>query len=104
MIFFHKYKIKNIATSKIKIYQVLSSLSRNDIRIYLRDGPFNFDIGIVNLHLFQGTHWILYVNEIFFDSYGCALPHKLSKFIIKRNTHCLYSEDKIQGLTNKRDS
>ena len=88
MIFFQKYKLKNNATSKIKIYQVLSSLSRNDIRIYLRDGPFNFDIGIVNLHLFQGTHWILYVNENFFDSYGCALPHKLSKFIIKRNTHC----------------
>ena len=28
---------------------------------------------------------------------------KLSKFIIKRMGHCLYSEYKIQGLTNKRD-
>ena len=25
-------------------------------------------------------------------------------FIIKRYGHCLYSENKIQGLTNKRDS
>ena len=29
---------------------------------------------------------------------------KLSKFVIKRYGHCLYSEYKIQGLTNKRDS
>ena len=44
------------------------------------------------------------MNEIYFDSFGCATPQKLFKFIIKRDGHCLYSEYKIQGLTNKKDS
>ena len=33
-----------------------------------------------------------------------SLLRKLSKFIIKRYGHCLYSEYKLQGQTNKRDS
>ena len=75
-----------------------------DIGIYLRDGPFLSDIGIVILHPSKGTHWVLIIHENFFDSYGCAPPQKLSKFIIKRNGHCLFSEYRIQGLTSKRDS
>ena len=94
--FVRKYDLKNKATSNIKIQQVLSSLSLNDIRIYLRDGPFESDIGIVNLHPSKGTHWVTYINENYFDSYGCAPPKKLSKFIIKRNGYCLYSEYQIQ--------
>ena len=72
--------------------------------IYLRDGSFSNDIGTVNLHASKGTHWVCYINENYFDSYGCVCPKKLSKFIIKRNGYCLYSEYKIQGLTSKRDS
>ena len=72
--------------------------------VYLRDGPFETDIGIVNLHPTKGTRLVVYINENFFDSYGCAPPQKLSQFIIKRTGFCLYSEYKIQGLTNKRDS
>ena len=98
--FIKKYKLKNKATSNIKIQQVLSSLSLNDVGIYIRDGPFKSDIGIVNLHPSKGTHWVSYLNENYFDSYGCALPKKLSKFVIKRNGYCLYSEDQIQ----KKDS
>ena len=79
-------------------------MSLNDVGIYLRDGPFESEIGIVNLHPSKGTHWVLYINENYFESYGCSPPNKLSKFIIKRNTHCLYSEYRIQDLTNKRDS
>ena len=81
--FIKKINLKNKATSNIKIQQVLSSLSLNDVGIYLRDGPFESDIGIVNLHPSKGTHWVTYVNENYFDSYGCAPPKKLSKFIIK---------------------
>ena len=81
--FVRKYKLKNKATSFIKIQQVLSSLSLKDVGIYLRDGPFESDIGIVNLHSSKGMHWICYINENFFDSYGCVPPIKLSKFIIK---------------------
>ena len=94
--FIKKYNLKNKATSNIKIQQVLSSLGLNDICIYLRGGPFKSDIGIVNLHPSKGTHWVCYINENYFDSYGCSPPKKLSKFIIKRNGLCLYSEYQIQ--------
>ena len=94
--FVHNYKIKNKATSNIKIQQVVSSLSLNDIGIYLRDGPFKSDIGIVNLHPSKGTHWVCYFNENYFDSYGCPPPKKLSKFIIKRNGYCLYFQYQTQ--------
>ena len=94
--FIKKYKLKNEATSNIKIQQVISSLSLNDVGIYLRDGPFESDVGIVNLHPSKGTHWVTYINENYFDSYGCVSPKKLSKFIIKRKGYCLYSEYQIQ--------
>ena len=94
--FIKKYKLKNKATSNIKIQQVLSSLGLNDVGIYLRDGVFKSDIGVVNLHPSKGTHWVSYLNENYFDSYGCAPPKKLSKNIIKRNGYCLYSEYQIQ--------
>ena len=94
--FIKKYNLKNKATSNIKIQQVLSSLSLNDVGIYLRDGPFESDIGIVNLHPSKGTHWVCYINENCFGSYGIVCPKKLSKFIIKRNGYCLYSEYQIQ--------
>ena len=96
--FVKKSKLKNKATSNIKIQQVLSSLSLNDVGIYLRDGPFESDIGIVNLHPSKGMHWNCYMNENYFDSYGCVPPKKLSKFIIKRNGFCLYSEYQIQKM------
>ena len=94
--FVKKYKLKNKVTSNIKIQQVLSSLSLNDVRSYLRDGPCESDIGIVNLHPSEGTHWVCYINENYFDSYGVVCPKKLSKFFIKRNGYCLYSEYQIQ--------
>ena len=102
--FIKKYKLKNEATSNIKIQQVLSSLSLNDVGIYLRDGPFESDIGIVNLHPSKGTHWVTYINENYFDSYGCVSPKKLSNFIIKRNGYCLYSEYQIQKNDSLRAS
>ena len=98
--FAKKYKLKNKATSNIKIQQILSSLSLNDVAINLRDDPFKSDIGIVNLHPSKGTHWVSYLNENYFDSYGCAPPKKLSKFIIERNGYCLCSEYQIQKNDN----
>ena len=94
--FIQKCKLKNKATSNIKMQQVLSSLSLNDVGIYLRDGPFESDIGIVNLHQTRGSHWLCYINENYFDSYGCSPPKKLSKFNKKRNGYCLYAEYQIQ--------
>ena len=99
-----KYKLENKATSNAKNYQILCPISLNNVSIYLRDGPFESDIGILILHPSKRTHWVAHINENYFDSYGCALPQKLSKFIIKRSGHCLYSEYEKQGLTNKRDT
>ena len=94
--FIKKHNLKNKATSNIKIQQILDSIGLNNVGIHLRDGPFSSDIGIVNLHPSKGTHWVCYVNEKYFDSYGCSPPKKLSKIIIKRNGYCLYSEYQIQ--------
>ena len=91
-----EHNLTNKAASNKKIQQVLSSLSLNDVGIYLRDGPFTSDIGNVNLHSSKGTHWICYIEEIYYDSYGCVPPKKLSEFIIKRNGYCLNSEYQIQ--------
>ena len=66
------------------------------VGVYLRDGPFSSNIEIVILHPSKGTHWVCYINENYFDSYGCVCPKKLSNFFIKRIGHCLYSEYQIQ--------
>ena len=94
--FVKKFDLKNKAKSNIKIQKVLTSIGLDNVNIYLRDGPFSSDIGIVNLHPSKGSHWVCYKNENYFDSYGVICPKKLSKFIIKRNGYCLYSEYQIQ--------
>ena len=48
--FIEEYKLKNKATSILKIQQVVSSLFLDDVGIYLRDGPFSSKIGTVTLH------------------------------------------------------
>ena len=93
--FIEKYNLKNKATSNIKNQQVLSSLSLNDVGIYLRDERFESDIGIIKLHPSKATQWVCYINENYFDSCGVLCPRKLAKFIIKRNGYCLYSEYQI---------
>ena len=98
--FIKKHNLKNKATSNIKIQQVLGSIGLDNVGIYLRDGPFSTDIGIVNLHPSKGTHWVCYIHQNYFDSYGVVCPKKLSKFIIKRNGYCLYSEYQIQKSDN----
>ena len=81
--FIKKHKLKNKATSNIKVQQVLSFLSLNDVGIYLRDGPFKTDTGVVNLHPIKGTHWVCYINENYFDSYDCVCPEKTIKIYHK---------------------
>ena len=81
--FVKKFDLKSKATSNIKIRKVLTSIGLDCVGIYLRDGPFQTDIGIVNLHPSRGTHWVCYLNENYFDSYGCVPPKKLSKFFHK---------------------
>ena len=52
------------------------------------------------MHPSIGSHWVIYINGNYFDSYGCVSPKKLSKIIIKRNGYCLYSEYQIQKNDN----
>ena len=89
--FLHKENLKNKTRTILKIQQVLSSLSLNDVGIYLGDGPVESDVGIVNMHSSNGTHWAAYMNEVYLVCYGCPTPNKLSNFFIKRNGHCLFS-------------
>ena len=103
--FIINHNLKNKATRNLNLYEVLKKIGLDSkVGIYLRDGSFSSEIGIVNLHLSKKSHWVCYINENYYDSYGCVPPPKLSKFIIKRYGHCLYSEYKIQGLTSKRGS
>ena len=79
--FVKKFDLKNKATSNIKIQKVLTSIGLDNVNIYLRDGPFSSDIGIVNLHPSKGSHWVCYINETYFDSYGVICPKKLSNLL-----------------------
>ena len=56
--FIEKYKLKDKATTNLKIQKVLTSIGLDNVIIYLRDGPFSSGIGIVNLHPSKGTHWV----------------------------------------------
>ena len=97
--YIHKNNSKSKATSNIKFLRILSSLSSNDVGLYLRDGAMDIKIGVVNLQ----SHWVAYIDEIFFDSFGCGPPNKLSRFFVKRNRYCLI-EYEIQSLTIERVS
>ena len=57
--FVKKFDLKNKATSNIKIQKVLTSIGLDNVGIYLGDGPFSSNIGIVNLHPLKGTHWVV---------------------------------------------
>ena len=61
---------------------------------------FEADTGTVETRPFQGTHWIFYIRECYFDSYG---KNKLSKFFENWYGCNLYSEYKLQGLKHRRD-
>ena len=74
--FVHKHNLKNKATIIIKIYEVLRKMGLDSkVGIYLRDGDFSTNYGVVNLHPSREVHWVLYIKDCYFDSYGCP-PQK----------------------------
>ena len=91
--------MKNNATSNIKT-QILSSLSMNDVVIYLGNDSFKYDIGVVNLHPKKGTHWVLYIDHNYFDSYGCPPPKNFLNLLRVRieNVFILNIEVKKDGF------
>ena len=58
----------------------------------MRDETFTNPSGIVNLHPSVGTHWVMYTNKYYFDSYGCPPPLNIMSFI----NNGFYSEYQIQ--------
>ena len=89
--FVNKYGIKNEATSIVEIKEILN-LMNTSCGIYMRDDKFITTSGIVNLHSTKGTHWVMFVNEFYFDSYGCPPPLNITKQI----NNGIYSEYQIQ--------
>ena len=95
--FIKKYNLKNKATSNIKLYEVLKNIRLDTkVGIYLRDGLFSTDIGILNLHPSRGSHWVLYIKDCYFDSYGCPPPKQLLNYLKNKHKKCIYSEYQIQ--------
>ena len=64
--FADKHNFKNKATSNLKIKQALCSIGLDNFDIYLRDGPFSGDIGVVILHPSKVRDWVAYINGNFF--------------------------------------
>ena len=89
--FVDKYGLKDEATSNIKIKEVLDKLTI-PAGIYMRDDKFTTIAGIVNLHPTKGTHWVMFVDEFYFDSYGCPPPTN----ILNHTKKGIYSEYQIQ--------
>ena len=85
--FVNKYGLKNEATSNVEIKEILK-LMNTSCRIYMRDDKFITTSGIVNLHPTKGTHWVMFTNQNYFDSYGCPPPLNITKQI----NNGIYSE------------
>ena len=80
--FVEKYGFgKNKATSNVKRKEFLDILKLNSTGIYMRDDKFTTDSGIVILHPTKGPHWVIFVTEFYFDSYGCPPPTNILNHI-----------------------
>ena len=103
--FIKEFNLKNKATSNIKIKKVLDKLGLKfpliECGIYMRDDNFTTSVGIVNLHPYKGTHWVLYINRFYFDSYGILPPLSIQKYIKSKYKTLIYSEYKIQNNDNE---
>ena len=65
-----KHELKNEATSKLKIYEVLKKIGLDsEVGIYLRDGDFSTNCSLVNLHPSRGTQWVCFIKDCYFDLY-----------------------------------
>ena len=73
------YNLKNAPTSNIKIYDVLKKLNL-ECTISMRDDLIFGNCGIINLHPTKGTHWVCFINNFYFDSYGCPPPQNILNY------------------------
>ena len=86
--FINKYNSKKLgqikkSTDKLGLRVAEGTiLSREHVNIYLRNSKFTTKDGIVNFHPTKSTHWVAYMNENYFDSYGSP-PTKVSLDFMK---------------------
>ena len=57
----------------------------------MRDDKFTTTSGIVNLHPTKGTHWVMFSDKFYFDSYGCPPTN-----ILNHINNGIYSEYQVQ--------
>ena len=89
--FVNNYRLKKEATSNVEIKEILK-LMNTSCGTYMRDDKFITTSGIVNLHPTKGTHWVMFTNQNYFDSYGCPPPTNILNHI----NNGIYSEYQIQ--------
>ena len=53
--FFHKHKLKNEATSNLKIQNILGYIGLNNVEIYLKDRPFPVILELL-IYIHQKEH------------------------------------------------
>ena len=58
----------------------------------MRDDKFSTKSGINDLDPSVGTHYVMFINQYYFDSYGCPPPLNIANRKIKR----IYSDNQIQ--------
>ena len=58
----------------------------------MKDVTFTTIGGIVNLHSTKGTHWVMFSDKFYFDSYGCPPTTN----ILNNINNGIYSENQIQ--------
>ena len=67
------------ATTNIQIYEVLKKIGLDSkLGVYLRDDNFSSNFGILNFHPSKRTHWVFYIEDCYFDLYGCPPDKKFS--------------------------
>ena len=76
--FVFQYNLKKKATSNIKLQQMLKRLGLHfKVSVFVRNGIFSTNSGILNLQHSKGSHWVCYIGDSYFDSYWCS-PFKKS--------------------------
>ena len=77
---------------------VLNKLGLNT-KLYSRDRKFSTKKSIVKFHPSKGTHWVVYLNDICFDTYGCTPPKYYPISSKKGWKICFFFlNKKIQGI------
>ena len=69
------------------------------VGIQLRGGSFSTNDGIFNRHPIKGTHWLCFIKDCYFDSYGFSpLEKKFHKTYKNKHGKGIYSEYQIQKI------